>query len=99
MNQLVYIPTHDATEAKAIGRALVEERLASCVNVLPSMESIYWWKGQIEESSEALLLVKTTSDQLDAITARVKELHSYECPVILALPATALNDEDHDLPS
>ena len=76
-------PTAD--ELRSIGVRLVEERLAACVNVLPGATSIYRWREAVEESEEALGLVKTTAARLRLLEARVRELHPYEVPEILAL--------------
>jgi periplasmic divalent cation tolerance protein len=74
-------------EAARLGRALVEERLAACATLVPAVESIYRWQGQIETSQETLLLLKTASDHLPALEARLNELHSYQTPefVVLAI--------------
>jgi periplasmic divalent cation tolerance protein len=82
---LVYATAADADEAQRIGRAVVEERLAACANVLPGMRSFYWWQGRIEEGDEAVLILKTTRARLAELVARVKALHSYDCPSIEAL--------------
>jgi periplasmic divalent cation tolerance protein len=81
----VYVTAADPAEADRIGRAAVTERLAACANILPGMRSIYWWEGRIEEGDEAVLILKTTRPRLDALMARVRELHSYDCPCIEAL--------------
>jgi periplasmic divalent cation tolerance protein len=75
----------DAATAARIAAALVEERLAACVNVLPGVESVYRWEGRVERASEVLLLVKSTRDRLQALTARVVELHPYELPEVVAV--------------
>jgi periplasmic divalent cation tolerance protein len=80
----VQVATRDVDEAKRIGRKVVEERLAACANVIDGMSSIYWWQDKIEEASEALLILKTTSRRLDELLVRLKALHSYECPAIVA---------------
>ena len=82
----VYTTAGSVEEAERIGRALVSERLAACANILPSMRSIYWWEGKMEEAAEAVLVLKTVRPNLEALTARVKALHSYEVPCIVALP-------------
>jgi len=82
----VYATAGDRTEALAIGRAVVEARLAACANVIDGMRSVYWWQGKVEEANEAVLILKTTADRLPALIARVKALHSYDCPCIEALP-------------
>ena len=82
-----------AEEATRIGRILVEERLAACVNVLPSVRSIYRWKGKVEDGSEALALVKTRRENLDRLIARIKALHAYEVPEAIALEVVAGNPD------
>jgi len=84
----VYITASIAEEATRIGRALVEERLAACANVLNGMTSIYRWQDEICEDAEAILITKTTDDKVAALTERVKALHSYDCPCVAALPVT-----------
>ena len=73
-------------EATRIASALVEERLAACVNILPGMQSIYRWHGVIERAGELLLLIKTTEAQLAALRVRIEALHSYDTPEVIALP-------------
>ena len=86
MYAFVYITTSGKDESKYIGKTLVEEKLTACVNIVPSIESIYLWKGEIEEDNESLLIAKTKQDNIDKIIKRVKEIHSYETPAILAIP-------------
>ena len=81
----IYITTEDENEARRIGRTLVEEKLAACVNIHP-IQSIYRWEGEIHEEGEIALLVKTTAELADEVIRRVKELHSYEVPCIVSLP-------------
>ena len=75
------------TEAAAarLAATLVEERLAACVNVLPPMVSVYRWQGSIERSPEHQIVIKTTTDRLDALEARLRQLHPYEVPELLVL--------------
>ena len=84
--RLVYITAADADQALRIGRALVDERLAACANILPGMRSIYRWEGAVDEASEAVLIVKTRAAQVEAITVRVRALHSYLLPCVVAIP-------------
>jgi periplasmic divalent cation tolerance protein len=91
MNQnLVVMSTcSNADEAERIGRALVEERLAACAQILPPMRSIYRWQGRVMTDPEHLLLIKTSSAKFELLERRIGELHSYEIPEVLALPVTA----------
>ena len=75
----------DAASAARIADALVGERLAACVNVLPGLQSLYRWQGRVERASEVLLLIKTTRARLEALSARLVELHPYELPEVLAV--------------
>ena len=89
MYAFVYITTSGEEESKKIGKTLVEEKLAACVNIIPSIESIYLWKGEIEADEESLLIAKTKVETIDKIIKKVKEIHSYETPAILAIPIIA----------
>lgn len=82
----VYMTAASADEAAKIGRVLVEDRLAACVNILDGMRSLYWWDGAVQEGAEAVLIAKTRADLLDRLAERVQELHSYSCPCVVALP-------------
>lgn len=75
--------------ARRLARAVVEDRLAACANILPGMTSVYHWQGKIEEAEEAVIVFKTRAGLFPALEARVKELHSYETPCIVALPVEA----------
>jgi periplasmic divalent cation tolerance protein len=75
----------EAAPAIAFARTLLEERLVACVNVLPPMQSIYRWKGQVEEAHEHQVLMKTSADRLDALQHRMTELHPYEVPELLVI--------------
>lgn len=75
----------DEACAAAIARALVEERLAACVQVLPRMRSIYRWEGTVHDEPEALLVAKTCAARADALEARVRALHPYEVPEVVRL--------------
>jgi periplasmic divalent cation tolerance protein len=75
----------DEASAEAIARALVEERLAACVNRLPGLRSVYRWEGKVECGDEVLLVIKTTRDRLETMTARVQALHPYELPELIAV--------------
>ncbi len=79
----------DIATAGRIAEALVEERLAACVNVLPGLQSVYRWQGQIQRDTEVLLLIKTTRTRYPALQARLPQLHPYELPELLAVEAAA----------
>ena len=86
--RLVYITTSSKEEAKSIGRTLVKEQLAACVNIVDGMESIYRWEGEIVEDQETILIAKTPYHNVKGLTERVKELHSYDCPCVISLQLT-----------
>lgn len=89
----VYITTGSAEEARRIARALVEERLIACANVIDGMNSFYWWEGKVEDDREAVLIVKTRESLVAGLIERVKALHSYTCPCVVALPIAQGNPE------
>lgn len=76
-----------------IARRIVEERLAACVNVVSGVTSIYWWEGKVNVDSEDLLVVKTTSEALERLIKRVREIHPYTVPEIIALDVAAGSDD------
>lgn len=83
----------DRGSGERIARVLVEERLAACVNLVPSVTSVYRWEGKVEEASEQLLVIKTVAERFEAVKVRIKELHSYELPEIIAIPITKGSSE------
>ena len=90
---LAYVTTASRDEALRIGRAMVEDRLAACANLIDPMTSIYRWQGKIEEGRECVLILKTELALIDALTARVKALHSYTVPCVVAWPIAAGNSD------
>ncbi len=82
----VYTTTENENEAKRIGRKLIQEKLVACVNIIPGMESIYRWKGNIEEGNECVVLAKTRKCNVDTVIDTIKNMHSYELPCILVIP-------------
>jgi periplasmic divalent cation tolerance protein len=82
---LVLSTTESIDQARRIAEALVERKLAACVNIIPKVTSIYRWKGKVQESEEWLLLIKTTTDAFERLRAALKELHPYELPECIAL--------------
>jgi len=88
---LVYTTYPAAAEAEAAGRALVERRLAACVNILPGMVSHYRWEGAIERGQEVVMIIKTRAALFEPVRAAVKEMHSYTTPAILVLPVERID--------
>ncbi len=86
MYAIVYITTSRKEESKKIANALLRDKLVGCVNIIPTIESVYLWKGNIEEDSESLLIAKTKVSNVASIIKKVKEIHSYDIPCILAIP-------------
>ena len=89
--RFVYMTTGTQEEARRIGRALVEARLAACVNIISGMNSIYWWEGELQDDNETVLIAKTREELLADLIDKVKAMHSYECPCVVALPIEAGN--------
>jgi periplasmic divalent cation tolerance protein len=83
--RIVLTTAANPDEARRLAQTLVDERLAACATVIPSVESMYRWQGQIESSTEALLLLKTTAEQIGPLQTRVHQLHSYQTPEFLVL--------------
>jgi periplasmic divalent cation tolerance protein len=83
---IVLITASSANEAEKIGTALVDEHLAACVNMVPEIRSLFFWEGKTRDEHETLLICKSRQQLLDKLIQRVKELHSYTVPEILALP-------------
>jgi periplasmic divalent cation tolerance protein len=82
----IYMTAGDIAEAQKIAKALVKHRLAACVNILENMQSIYRWEKEIQEDTEVVLIAKTTESLVSELIAKVKSLHSYDCPCIVSLP-------------
>jgi len=87
--RVVLITAPAGGAAKTIAKDLVDHQLAACVNVIRGVESVYRWEGRIEDDTEDLLMVKTTSERMDDLTARIAEIHPYSVPEVVALPVVA----------
>ena len=83
---VIFITASNEDEAAKISKALVESRLAGCVNIIKNIRSIYSWQGKIEDESEVLMIAKTQKALFDDLSRKVKELHSYTVPEIIAMP-------------
>ena len=92
----VYAIFADHDEAARIGRVVVEERLAACINILAPCLSFYWWDGAVQQGDEVPALLKTTSASADALVARIAELHSYDVPAIVVWPIERLSADFGD---
>jgi periplasmic divalent cation tolerance protein len=88
---LVYTTWPSIVEAEKAGHAIVEKRLAACVNILPGMISHYWWQGQIERADEVVMIVKTRAALAEVVGEAVKALHSYDTPAIMVLPVESVD--------
>jgi periplasmic divalent cation tolerance protein len=86
----VYVLFSNADEAERIGRSVIEERLAACINILSPIRSVYRWHGQIETSDEVAAILKTSQAEADALITRIAALHSYEVPCIVTWPIEKL---------
>ena len=84
--QLVLCTVPDRDKAEHIAEVLVTEQLAACVNIIPAVTSVYRWKGAIEKDEELLLLIKTGQDRYQSLEQRIRTLHPYELPEIIAVP-------------
>jgi periplasmic divalent cation tolerance protein len=84
--KLVLVTVPDRKTARKIARKLLNEKAAACVGIIPKMESLYWWKGRIEKSSEHLLLIKTSANKLPLAQALVVKDHPYDVPEFIFLP-------------
>lgn len=89
----VYVTASDRDEAVRIGRALVEDRLAACANVIDGARSLYRWEGEVRDDSEAVLILKSRAELMDALASRIREMHSYDVPCIVSWPILDGNAE------
>ncbi|MBN2067346.1 MAG: divalent-cation tolerance protein CutA [Candidatus Diapherotrites archaeon] len=82
MPAIGFVTCRDATGSRKIAQVLLEKRLVACANIIPKIESQYWWKGSLSKAAEALLLIKTRKELREKAMAEIKKLHSYELPII-----------------
>jgi len=90
---VVFITAETLGQGREIADVLVAEKLAACVNIVPQVQSKFWWRGKIDSANESLLIVKTRADLLDKLIASVKSKHSYTVPEIIALPIIGGNKD------
>lgn len=91
MSAVVCLVTAPVAEAERIARALLEPRLAACVNIVPAVRSLYWWEGALQDDSEALLVIKTTAERVDAIRAALDDAHPYDVFELVVMDVSAGN--------
>lgn len=91
--KLVYVTVPNSGEAEKIAEAVITERLAACANFFDGVRSVFEWEGTLCREQETVLILKTAAEKMDALTARIKELHSYDCPCIVALPIEGGNPD------
>jgi periplasmic divalent cation tolerance protein len=95
MSEMVFLSTTDTPElARQIAIAIVEAREAACVNIIPAIRSIYCWGGKVQDEGECLLLIKSTSEKFETVRSRIRQLHTYQTPEVVAIPITA-GDPDY----
>lgn len=85
MYSVIYVTASVVEEDKKIAKILLKEKIVACANIIPVMESIYWWEGNLEEDVESVLLLKTRSELVDKVIDRVGEIHSYQTPCALEI--------------
>ena len=90
---IILITTGNEKEAHKIAESLVKEKKAACVNIVPRVDSLFWWKGKLDSARESLLLVKTKTSLFPEIVELVKRTHSYQVPEIIALPIIAGSED------
>lgn len=86
--RIVFVTGPEAGSLETLGRSLVEERLAACVNVVPGVSSVYRWKGDVQTDSEAIAMIKTTKARMASLRERIADLHPYDVPELLAVSVT-----------
>ena len=90
---VIFVTTSSEEEARKISGLLLGQRKAACVNVVPKVDSSFWWQGKLDSAQESLLIIKTRASLLPEIIALVKEVHSYEVPEVIALPIIGGNQD------
>jgi len=91
MHIVIYVTCKSKSEAEAIAKKLLEEKLIACANIVPEIQSMYWWEGKVNTDQEVLMIIKTRKTLFSKIVKTVKSLHSYTVPEIISLPISAGN--------
>ncbi|CAL4912974.1 unnamed protein product [Urochloa decumbens] len=90
---VVYVTVPNREAGKKLSQSIISEKLAACVNIVPGIESVYWWEGKVQSDAEELLIIKTRGSLLDALTEHVKANHEYDVPEVIAVPITGGNNK------
>ena len=90
---VILVTTSSAEEAHRIANQLVNQRKAACVNIIPRVDSLFWWQDKLDSAQESLIVIKTKTSKLKEITEWVKKVHSYEVPEVIALPIVGGNED------
>ncbi|KAM0863367.1 hypothetical protein ACQ4PT_044641 [Festuca glaucescens] len=88
---VVYVTVPNREAGKKLSESIISEKLAACVNIVPGIESVYWWEGKVQTDAEELLIIKTRESLLNALTEHVKANHEYDVPEVIALPISGGN--------
>ena len=88
---IIYVTTKTQKEAKKIAQVVLKKKLVACVNIIPRVESMYWWKKKIEHHGESVIIMKTKESLVSRVIETVKKVHSYSTPCIIAIPITSGN--------
>lgn len=91
--KLVYITAPNRAEAEKIAETIVTEKLAACANLIDGVTSLFHWEGRLCRETEVILILKTTDEHVDALTARIQQIHSYKCPCIVTVPIEGGNPD------
>jgi len=91
--RIVYVTASSLEEARKLTQGILEHRFAACVNIVPGVESHYWWMGKLETAGEVTLVIKSSAEQFEALGGYVRKHHSYECPEIIAVAAKEISPD------
>ena len=92
-NSIIMSTTDSQALAEKIADELLKQKLAACVNIIPSVQSRYWWQGKIDSAEEFILLIKTAQRLFNEVAHTIKQIHSYECPEIISIPLAAGSED------
>lgn len=93
--RIVFVTSPNIEEARALAHGILEKKLAACVNIVPGVESHYWWEGKLDQAAEVQLIIKTSAEKFEALAEVIRWHHSYKCPEIVALSPHEISPEYH----